>query len=441
MINNHSYHILNYGCQMNESDSERFAGQLEEMGYVYSEDIKNSDVIVINTCCVRESAEKKIYGKIGELKRLKQENPNMIICVAGCMAQKEGDKLLKKAPHVDLVLGTFNIENLKDYIKTLAESQRHLVAIETDVTKAMCSSRAVRKNKISAWLPIMYGCNNFCSYCIVPYVRGRERSRPLDEIKSEFQDLARQEYKEVTLLGQNVNSYGKDINGIPSFAALLKILDDTAAIERIRFMTSHPRDLSDDVISAIANGKHLCEHVHLPIQSGSTEILKRMNRGYTADSYLKLVEKLRSAIPNVSLTTDIIVGFPGESEEHFNETLELIKKVRFDAAYTFIYSKRSGTPAAVMPEQVEPAVKKARLQKLMDIQNTISLEINKNLEASKVEVLVEGTSKNDETILTGRTRTNKIVLWKNTGKFKPGDLANILVCKAQTWVLKGREEE
>lgn len=427
-----------YGCQMNEHDTERLAGQLKSIGYEFTNEMEQADLILINTCCVRESAEKKIYGKIGELKKLKAINPNLIIGITGCMAQKDKEKIFKKAPHVDLVLGTHNVHKLVDVVKEIEESREPVLAVWDQAERLAPDVPTIRKGDISAWVPIMYGCNNFCTYCIVPYVRGRERSRPIADIAEEIKQLGSEGFKEITLLGQNVNSYGKDSEGRYDFADLLKTVDDVGAIERIRYMTSHPRDMNDKVIDVIKDSKKVCEHFHLPIQSGSDEILRRMNRGYTTKYYLDLVKKIRTSIPGSSLTTDIIVGFPGETEELFQETLELIKSVRFDAAYTFLYSKRSGTPAATMPDQVELAEKKARLQKIMNAQNDISLDINRELEQKYVEVLVEGVSKNDEKTMMGRTRTNKIVLWNKRGIEKSGQLVNIKIEKAQTWILKGQ---
>ena len=294
----------------------------------------------------------------------------------------------------------------------------------------------IRNGSISTWIPIMYGCNNFCTYCIVPYVRGRERSRDLEDILKEVRDVASQGFKEITLLGQNVNSYGKD-SASADFADLLTAVDKIEGIERIRYMTSHPRDLNDKVIDAIKNSRHICEQFHLPVQYGNDTILKSMNRGYTTDDYRNLVRKIRAAVPHASITTDLIVGFPGETEETFQDTLNFLKEIRYDAAYTFLYSKRSGTPAAEMQNQVSTELKKKRLQQLMDVQNQISLEINQQLEGRVLEVMVEGSSKTDENVLSGRTRTNKIVLWDKVGHEAVGQLVQIKITHPQTWVLKG----
>lgn len=431
------YHILTYGCQMNEHDSERLAGQLRSIGYTHTDMLDDADMILINTCCVRESAEKKIHGKIGELKKLKAAKPNMILGVVGCMAQKDRDKLFKRQPHIDLVMGTHNTHQLMDLVRELSQSKDKVLAVWDQAERLSPDVPTIRRNAISAWVPIMYGCNNFCTYCIVPYVRGRERSRPLADIVSEIEDLGRDGFKEITLLGQNVNSYGVDGTEKADFADLLSAVDKIESIERIRYMTSHPRDMSDKVIEIVRTSKKICEHFHLPIQSGSDEILQQMNRGYQTEYYLELVRKIRTALPGASLTTDLIVGFPSETDQLFEETINLIKEVRFDAAYTFLYSVRSGTPAATMPNQLPLAVKKERLQRLNDIQNEISLEINKQLEGNIVEVLVEGPSKNDPNRMMGRTRTNKIVIW-DKGQEEVGQLVNIKILQAQTWLLKGQ---
>ncbi|MDT8901393.1 tRNA (N6-isopentenyl adenosine(37)-C2)-methylthiotransferase MiaB [Anaeroselena agilis] len=432
------YHTITYGCQMNENDTERLAGQLRALGYEEADRPADADVILINTCCVRESAEKKIHGKIGELKRLKAGNPNLIIGVAGCMAQKDRDKLFKRAPHIDFVLGTHNIHQLGGIIAEIGQARGRVLAVWDQAERLAPGVPTIRKNKIAAWLPIMYGCNNFCTYCIVPYVRGRERSRPLEEVVGEAAELAAQGFREITLLGQNVNSYGKDEAGHADFADLLAAVDGVEGIARIRYMTSHPRDMNAKVIDTIRRSRHVCEHFHLPIQAGSDAVLQAMNRGYTAAAYRELVAEIRAAVPGASLTTDIIVGFPGETDEMFADTLALVEEVRFDAAYTFLYSQRSGTPAATMAGQIPLAVKKERLKRLMDLQNDISLDINRGLVGTETEVLVEGESKNDANKMMGRTRANKIVIWDRTGNEQTGDLVTVTIETAQTWVLKGK---
>ena len=429
------YCILTYGCQMNENDSEKMAGQLASQGYLATDNLEEADVIVINTCCVRESAEKKIYGKIGELKRHKQERPHIRIIITGCMAQKDKERLLRKASHVDLVMGTNMIHHLAAWLGEQRTGERSVLAeAETQIVEEM---PVVRKSGVAAWVPIMFGCNNFCTYCIVPYVRGRERSRELAEVVREVEEVAAKGFKEVTLLGQNVNSYGKDTNG-PDFADLLAAVDRVEGIERVRYMTSHPRDLSDKAIEVIRNSEHICKHFHLPVQYGSDKLLQAMNRGYTTDYYRELVKKIRTAVPDASITTDLIVGFPGETAADFQQMLDFLREIRYDAAYTFLYSKRSGTPAAEMEDQVPQEVKKARLQELMDLQNSISLEINEGLKGNKLEVLVEGPSRTDANVWSGRTSTNKIVLWEKSGSEQAGDLVQVEITQPQTWVLKGR---
>lgn len=429
--------LIVYGCQGNVSDGERMAGQLKAIGYERTEEMEQADLILINTCCVRETAEDKVYGKIGEIKALKRRKPELIFGIAGCMAQKEGESLIKRAPHIDFVLGTSKVHSLSQTVRRIEAERQHVVDVNLTETELPDESEApvLRDGKLSAWVPIMYGCNNFCTYCIVPYVRGRERSRLPEDIVKEVEQAARAGYKEVTLLGQNVNSYGKD-HKQADFAELLAMVDKVEGIERVRFMTSHPKDLSDRVIETMAQGRHLCEHIHLPVQHGSSKILKAMNRVYTAEAYRDLVKRIRAALPEVSLTTDLIVGFPGETEEDFEELLTFLKEIRYDAAYTFIYSKRSGTPAAEMENQVPEDVKKARLQKLMEVQNEISLEINKSLQGKTLEVMVEGPSKNDESVWMGHTRSNKIVLFPH-GEERDGDFVQVKITSPQTWVLKG----
>lgn len=426
-----------YGCQMNISDAERMEGQLRTIGYERTAVMEDADLILLNTCCVRETAEDKVYGKIGEIKHLKQQKPNMIFGITGCMAQKESDRLIKRAPHIDFVLGTNKVHELAHVVQELEQEHGHIIDTQLGETELPDDVPVARSGRLSAWVPIMYGCNNFCTYCIVPYVRGRERSRMPEDIVREVEQAVAQGYKEVTLLGQNVNSYGKD-HGRADFADLLSMVDAVPGIRRVRFMTSHPKDLSDRVIAAIRDGAHICEHIHLPVQYGSNKILKAMNRVYTVEQYKALVQRIRAALPHVSLTTDLIVGFPGETEEDFDEMLGFLREIRYDSAYTFIYSKRSGTPAAVMDHQVEEAVKKDRLNRLMAVQNEISLEINQSLQDQIMEVMVEGPSKQDETVWTGRTRTNKIVLFPHAEE-QPGDFISIQITHPQTWVLKGRQ--
>ena len=426
-----------YGCQMNISDAERMEGQLATLGYERTEDMARADLILLNTCCVRETAEDKVYGKIGEIKHIKRANPALIFGITGCMAQKEGEALIRRAPHIDFVLGTNKVHELKATVRRL-ESARRGPVVDVLLGDAPLPENVPieRTGRLSAWVPIMYGCNNFCTYCIVPYVRGREHSRRPEDVVREVEEAAAQGFKEITLLGQNVNSYGKD-HKLASFAELLLMVDAVKGVERVRYMTSHPKDLSDAVIDAVRQGRHICPHFHLPVQHGSDRILQAMNRVYRKDAYRSLVERIRAAVPDASLTTDLIVGFPGETEEDFGELLDFLREIRYDAAYTFLYSKRSGTPAATMEAQVEDSVKKERLHRLMEVQNEISLEKNAALKGTVQEVLAEGPSRTDEDVWTGRTGTNKIVLWRKKGQETEGDIVRVRITQPQTWVLKG----
>lgn len=433
---NKFYHIISYGCQANVSDSERYAGQLEALGYHMTEDMDMADVILLNTCCVRETAEGKTLGKIGELKHLKERNKDLIIAVAGCMAQEWQDKLFERAPHIDLVIGTHNIHKLTELIKERQGKAKHYMAADMS-TPAFHDLPTKRFQKFFAWVPIMNGCNKFCTYCIVPYVRGREVSRPIVDIVKEIEGLAQEGYKEITLLGQNVNSYGLDLKDGTDFSALLQAVDQINGIERVRYMTSHPKDMTFAMIDAIAESKKVVNQMHLPIQSGSDRLLKKMNRGYTVEHYLELVDYARKRIPDLVLTTDLIVGFPGETEEMFQETLDLLRRVQYDMAYTFIYSPRTGTPAANMEDQIPQDEKSRRLQRLMDVQNVYSLQRNQAMEHHTYEVIVEGPTKNDENHWFGRTRGNKMIIWEYDGSVAIGDTISVAVDKGQTWVLKG----
>ena len=398
------YSILTFGCQMNVRDSETIKGILESLGYNETEDTDEADIILFNTCSVRENPERKVYGRIQNFK----PDTDKIIGICGCMVQQgaEFEYIKNNLPQVRMVFGTHNIHELPEILERVIAGERVLDVWE-DKKDVIEGLPAKRDKGVKAFVNISYGCNNFCTYCIVPYTRGREKSREQSYIIEEIKELALSGYKEVTLLGQNVNSYGKDLG--TDFASLLRAVHEVDGIERIRFMTSHPKDLSDDLIEAMAELPKVCEHLHLPLQAGSDRILKLMNRRYTAGHYLKLVEKLRKAIPDISLTTDLIVGFPQETDEDFQATLDLVKQVRFDSAFTFIYSPRKGTPAAKMIEQIDEDAKKERIYRLIEVQNRISSELNKELIGKSVEVLVEGPSKTDPHKLTGKTRTNKTI--------------------------------
>lgn len=436
-MNFQTYYIESFGCQMNQSDSERIAGQLEGLGYVHCDKREIADIIVINTCCVRESAENRIFGHIGALKHIKEQRPETIIIIAGCLAQKDQQLIFRRAPHVNIVLGTQNIDRLTEILQENQPKKRVLESRQYATDGLGPESGQKRQQGLSAWVPIMYGCDNYCSYCIVPYVRGSERSRPFEMILEEVQAFAKTGGQEITLLGQNVNSYGKNLPDNWTFPRLLQQIDRQGGIRRIRFMTSHPKDFGPALIDVMATGQNICEHLHLPVQSGCDEILQRMNRKYSTADYRKHVGQLRAAIPDISITTDIIVGFPGETDTMFEQTLEFMAEMKFDSAFTFLYSKRSGTPAASMEDQVPLAIKKQRLQRLMDLQNEISLAANQQWLGRSVEVLADGPSKTDPAVYSGRTRQNRIVLWPT----QPGDRAGLTrmveITAAQTFLLRG----
>lgn len=433
------YFTYTYGCQMNENDTERINGQLEDLGYKPAEKMEDADIVILNTCAVRQNAEEKVYGKIGEIKKMKDKNPHLLLGIAGCMAQENKGKLIERMPIIDFVIGPYHIHDLKDIISRENARGGHVVKTERNPhsVKDYSELRSVRKSKIFAWIPIMQGCNKFCTYCIVPYVRGREISRTIDDICHEIKGLAEEGYKEITLLGQNVNSYGLDFRDGTNFGDLIRAIDKIDGIERVRYMTSHPRDMTFDMVDAMAASPKVVRHMHLPVQHGSNEMLKQMNRGYTIEHFKELVAYVRQKMPDVALTTDLITGFPGETEEMHQETLKLLKEVRFDSAYTFIYSPRTGTPAARMENQIDDETKHRRLQELMDTQNEISLALNKEMEGKTYEIIIEGPSKQDESHWFGRTSTNKMILFPHEEGIQVGDTRMAKVDTAQTWVLKG----
>lgn len=432
------YHIITYGCQMNVHDSEKLAGMLSEIGYTETSSQHDADLVLFNTCCVRENAELKVYGNVGALKAYKQANPNMIIGVCGCMMQQEeiAKFIVDRFPFVDLVFGTHNLHRFPQLLLQALDSSHTIIEVLDEEGTIVEHIPTKRDKGVSAWTTIMYGCNNFCSYCIVPYVRGRERSRDPEEIVNEITKLGNQGYKEITLLGQNVNSYGKDMGGGYLFHDLLSDINKINSIERIRFMTSHPKDLSKELIRTMANSEKVCEHLHLPIQAGNNRILKAMNRKYTREEYISLVESVREAMPDIALTTDIIVGFPGESSQEFEDTLDIIKRLKFDSAYTFIYSPRKGTPAVNIEDKISIEEKKERLAKLIEIQSKISRMKNDAYIGKVKEVLVEGRSKTNDKVLTGRTRENKIVNFIADEKVI-GQLIRVKITKARSWSLEG----
>lgn len=436
------FFIQTFGCQMNEHDSEVMAGLLEERFYIPTKEIKEADFILLNTCCIREKAESKVLSMLGSLKKLKAKKPDLIVGVCGCMIQQKNivPKILHAAPFVNLMFGTNNMDKLPEYLERIERDGQPVYEIIEEDASADLKLPASREYPFKAFVNIMYGCNNFCTYCIVPYVRGRERSRKKEDIIEEVRALVADGVVEIMLLGQNVDSYGNDFDEPVSFASLLEEIDAIDGIERIRFMTSHPKDFSLALIDVIKNSKHICHSLHLPVQSGSNDVLRRMNRKYTRERYLEIVQAMREAIPDVAITTDIIVGFPGETEEDFQETVDLVETVGFDNAFSFIYSKRPGTAAAKFEDQIPLDVKKERLQRLNDTLSKWSLYHNKKYEGQTVKVLVEGLSENNDNMLSGRTDTAKTVIFEGDSSLI-GTFVNVTITTAQTWVLKGQLEE
>lgn len=431
-----NYFIHTYGCQMNVHDSEKIAGILKSLGYSECNDVESADVVVFNTCCIRETAEQKIYGHLGQLKKVKRKNPNMIVVVCGCMSQQDGvaESLRQSYPFVDVVLGTGNLNMLKDAIVNARNKKKF---VNTEFCRYNEEDfEQYRTSYPNAWVNINYGCNNFCTYCIVPYVRGRERSRELGDVVNEVKSLLNDGYKEITLLGQNVNSYGKDLNGNVSFAALLREIGKLSGKFRLRFMTSHPKDLTDDIIEAVAEYPNICNNIHLPVQSGSTEILRKMNRHYTREYYLELVEKIHKKIPNVGITTDIMVGFPGETEQDFCDTLDLVRKAKYSSAFCFVYSRRKGTPAYSM-EQIPYATKKNRITRLLACQNEVTKEISKTMVGKRYEVLVEGANFRYQGTMCGRTESGRLINFKCDDS-EIGKFVTVEIEKASSATLWGR---
>ncbi|MFO7611993.1 MAG: tRNA (N6-isopentenyl adenosine(37)-C2)-methylthiotransferase MiaB [Clostridia bacterium] len=429
------YMVKTFGCQMNESDSEKLAGWLESMGYRPEDSEEDCSFIIFNTCCVRESAEQKLFGHLGEMKKYKTSNKDLVLAVCGCMMQQEGiaEKIKRSYPYADIIFGSNGMHKLPRLLHEVLTKKHRAVDLEDDPAEGIAEGMpAVRSSGISAYVPIMHGCDNYCTYCIVPYVRGREKSRNTEEILAEIRGLAAMGIKEITLLGQNVNSYDGGI----SFAGLLRKAGGCDGIERVRFMTSHPKDIGRDILEAIHDTDAVCNHLHLPLQSGSNRILGLMNRNYTRESYFAILDMAREIVPGIGLSTDIIIGFPGETEEDFVDTMDALERIRFDFAFTFIYSRRKGTPAAKMPGEVSDEVKHDRFDRMLEVQNRITLERNKDSIGTLETVLVEGTSRTDPSTMTGRTGSNKIVNFKADGK-KPGGFAEILITDARTWHLEG----
>ena len=418
--------VTTFGCQMNARDSEKLVGILEQIGYVEEADEEKADFVIFNTCTVRENANMRVYGRLGQLKKNKKANPHMMIGLCGCMMQEPEvvEKLKKQYRYVDLVFGTHNIYKFAELIATRFEAERMVIDIWKDTDKIVEDLPNERKFSFKSGVNIMFGCNNFCSYCIVPYVRGRERSRNPEDIIREIERFVADGVVEVMLLGQNVNSYGKTLDEPMTFAQLLQEIEKIEGLERIRFMTSHPKDLSDELIEVMAASKKICKHLHLPVQSGSTEILKQMNRRYTKEQYLELVRKIKTAIPDISLTTDIIVGFPGETEEDFLETMDVVKQVRYDSAFTFIYSKRTGTPAAIMENQIPDEIVKDRFDRLLKEVQKISGEVCCVHEGTVQSVLVESLNDHDDSLVTGRLSNNLLVHFKGDNSLI-GNIVNV----------------
>jgi tRNA-2-methylthio-N6-dimethylallyladenosine synthase len=423
------YLISTWGCQMNVHDSEKMAGILAAEGYVPADDHKDADIIIFNTCSIREKAEQKFLSDLGRLKSLKKRNPGVKIAVAGCVAQQMGDNLFQRAPHVDFVLGPQNLKNIRD----IANGNSAATALEENPALAVEELPALRKERGRAWVSIMYGCDNFCTYCIVPYVRGREMSRASESIVREIRGLASDGFKEVTLLGQNVNSYRSDVD----FPGLLRKIDTIEGIERVRFVTSHPKDFSEELIEAMAGLPSVCEHIHLPLQSGSTRVLELMNRKYTYGEYRDKVKKLREKVPGIAITTDIIAGFPTETAEDHEATVRALKEIEYDGMFAFKFSPRPGTKAAKMDGELPEDVKLSRLQELLSLQDEITLKKNKPLEGTMQEILVEGPSETDKSKLTGRTRTNKIVNF--AGEAEEGGIIKVEIVEARKHSLEGRQ--
>lgn len=432
------YLIQTYGCQGNEADTETMKGILEQLSFTETSEETEADIILLNTCAIRENAENRVFGELGRLKQFKKHNPDLILGVAGCMPQEESvtERLLQKYPYVDLIFGTHNIHKLPEYLETAVHQKERVVEVFSDQGSIIENLPKKRDHHTKAWVNIMFGCDEFCTYCVVPTTRGKERSRKPEHIIQEVEALAESGYKEVTLLGQNVNAYGKDLaDSQTTFAALLSALQKTS-IARVRFTTSHPKDFDAETIAVLASGKNLMPHIHLPVQSGSDSVLKRMNRHYTKSDYLNLIAAIKKAMPDVSLTTDIIVGFPGETDDDFEATLELVNTVGFEGAFTFIFSPRYQTPAASYQDDTPATVKHQRLQRLNQVINQGYLIGNQRFLNQTVDVLVEGPSKNNAMVFAGYTAHNKLVNFTGSQSMI-GEIVPVRITEAKTWFLKG----
>lgn len=442
MSDKKTFHITTFGCQMNEHDSETLAGMLIEKGYVPAAERKDANIVIFNTCSIRENADKRFFGTLGQLKRRKTEQrENFTVCVCGCMMQQQHiiDTIKAKYPWVDVIFGTHNLHQLPELLDNLYKEKHKQLAIWEEGGEIVEGLPAKRLFKHKAFVNIMYGCNNFCTYCIVPYTRGRERSRIPEDILKEVQALAADGVKEITLLGQNVNSYkgiSRDSGEKTDFTDLIYMLSEVDGIERIRFMTSHPKDISDKLIAAYGKCEKLCHYIHLPVQAGSSKVLKEMNRHYTREDYLEIVRKLREVDPDIAISTDIIVGFPGETEEEFEETLTLCEEVRYDSAFTFLYSVRKGTPAEKFENQIPEEIKHERFNRLVDVINRISAEKNAEYVGRIEKVLVDGPSKNNSKTYGGRTESFKLVNFRGTPDMI-GQVIDVLITGANTFSLEG----
>lgn len=441
-VGNHKYYFIQtYGCQANERDTETMAGILEMMQYKPTKDIKQADFILLNTCAIRENAEEKVFGKVGYVKNLKKTNPDLLFGICGCMAQEEVviQRILAKHPHIDIIFGTHNIHRLPEIMEQAMFDREKVIEVWSKEGDVIENTPVTRANHYKAWVNIMYGCDKFCTYCIVPYTRGKERSRLPKDIVKEVEQLVKDGYKEITLLGQNVNSYGKDLEGNYGFGELLEDIAATK-IPRIRFTTSHPRDFNESMVKVIASHENIMPAIHLPVQSGNNDVLKLMGRGYTRERYLELFHHIKTYIPSATVTTDIIVGFPNETQEQYEDTLSLYQECCYDLAYTFIYSPREGTPAAKMIDNVALEDKEQRLYKLNDLVNECASKQNRRFLNETVEVLVEGTSKKDDTMLTGYTAHQKLVNFKGNMD-SIGTIVKVKITEANTWALKGEAVE
>lgn len=427
-----------YGCQQNENDTERIKGILSEAGYEFCDKAEEADLVIYNTCAVRENAEDKVYGRLGILRHIKESKPHLIIGLCGCMVQQENmaEKILKVHNHVDLIFGTHALYKLPELLLNVIENKKSVTDVENSDGSICEDLPILRDSKSKAWVSIMYGCNNFCSYCIVPYVRGRERSRKPQKILAEIKELVKNGVTEICLLGQNVNSYGKDLEKPCDFSDLLRLVNGIDGVRRIRFMTSHPKDFGDKLIRTMTECEKVCHQLHLPFQAGNNRVLSEMNRKYTKEKYLEKIEKVKKAIPDIALSTDVIVGFPTETNEDFEDTLDILKKVEFDMIFSFIYSRREGTPAAKLDFVLTDEEIHKNFDRLLEVQNEISKRKNDAYVGKICSVLVDGTSKNNEEMLSGRTDTGKIVNFKGD-KSLTGQYVDVKITKAHTWSLNG----